>query len=110
MFARVWRIAGSTYPDTGTIEAIMGTVIRQVEQLPGYCGGYFLAGREGGALLRISFWDSLDHLRAADVMAKNAVTGMMVVTSGTSMSVDVCDVLVSDPPPPLRPHDAGEHW
>jgi hypothetical protein len=107
MFARVWRIAGSVYPDPDTIEALVGTVIAQIERLPGYCGGYFLAVREQGVIMRISFWDSLQHLRAADVMARNAVTGMMVVTDGASMSVEVCDVLVSDPPPPLRPHYLG---
>lgn len=40
-------------------------------------------------------------------MAKSAVTGMMVVTSGDSISVEVCDVLVSDPPPYARP-ERGE--
>ena len=86
----------------------MDSVIPQIERLPGYCGGYFLVERERGTVLRISFWDSLEHLHDADVMSKNAVTGMMVVTSGSSISVDVCDVLVSDPPPSVRPTARGK--
>jgi len=102
LFARVWRISGASYPESATIDAIVNTVIPQIERLQGYCGGYLLAEREGGAFLRVSFWDTLQHLHDADVMTTNAIAGVMVVTSGSTVSVDVCDVLMSDPPPPLR--------
>ena len=101
--ARVWRISGSSYPDDETFSAILHGTIPQIEKLPGYLGGYFLVERDRETILRISFWDTLEHLQAADVMARNAVTGMMVVTAGDSISVDVCDVLLSDPPPAVRP-------
>lgn len=108
LFARVWRITGANYLDAGTIDAIVDTVVPQIARLPGYCGGYVLAEREGGTFLRVSFWDSLEHLHDADVMTTNAIAGVMVVTSGTTVSVDVCDVLLSDPPPPLRSPDRSE--
>ncbi|WP_133058881.1 MULTISPECIES: hypothetical protein [unclassified Nocardioides] len=101
LLARVWRIADASYLEESTIDAIDAVVLPQIERLAGYCGGYLLADRDGGAILRISFWDSLVHLRAADVLATNAIAGMMVVTSGGTVSEDICEVVLSDPPPQL---------
>jgi hypothetical protein len=108
LFARVWRIAGGTALDPATVDALVESVVPQIARLPGYRGGYLLAECEGAAFLRVSFWDSLEHLHAADVMTSNAIAGVMVVTSGTTMTLDVCDVLMSDPPPRLRCTDRAE--
>lgn len=98
LFARTWRISGTTYPDQSTIDAILGSVLPRVQALPGYRGGYLLVERDRGAITTISFWDSLDAMKAADVLGKNVISGLMVVTAGQSMSVEVCDVLASSPP------------
>ena len=98
LFARVWRIEGAVHPDSATVATLVDTVLTRIERLPGYRGGYFLAATEGEGILTITFWNSLEELHAADVMGKNAVSGTMVVTAGTSMSVDVYDVLMRQSP------------
>lgn len=97
-FARSWRITGATDLDPVTVDAIVDNVVPQIEVLPGYLGGYLFVEREHETIMTITFWDSREHRAAADVMAKNAAAGIMVVTSGDDMAADKLDVLIGDPP------------
>lgn len=105
LFARVWRLGGSDYPDDTTVATLVDTVLPRIEQLPGYRGGYFLAAPGGGEIVTVTFWSSLAELHAADAVGNNSIAGTMVVTSGSSMSVEVYDVLMAQPP--FEPRTGG---
>jgi heme-degrading monooxygenase HmoA len=105
LYARSWRISGSGYPDAAALADLVQVLVPALEGLDGYRGGTMLVDRERGDLIATTFWDSLEHLEAGQVRARNAAAGATVLTQGVSMDVSICDVLMSHPIPRFLAHD-----
>ena len=105
LFARTWRLTGSAYPDRSALDDLVDVLLPQFESLEGYRGGNILVDRDNGDIFATTFWDSMDHLRAAQSRAANAAAGTLVIADASAMEVSVCDVLVSTPVPRLVNRD-----
>jgi hypothetical protein len=98
LYARSWRIAGHR-PDVAALLDLVEVLVPALETLAGYRGGSMIIDRDRGDLMATTYWDSLEHLEAGQVRARNAAAGALVVTDGSSMEVSICDVVMSHPVP-----------
>jgi hypothetical protein len=99
LYARSWRITGAGRPDVSSLRDLVEVLVPALETLEGYRGGTMLIDRGKGDLIATTFWDSLAHLEAGQVRARNAADGALVVTDGAAMEVSICDVVMSHPVP-----------
>lgn len=99
MYARAWRLTGAGRPDVAALRDLVEVLVPALETLEGYRGGSMLVDREKGDLIATTFWDSLEHLEASQVRARNAAAGALVVIEGAAMEVSICDVVMSHPVP-----------
>ena len=73
MYARLSRFAGLP-PERieGTIREFQEGVLSQLEQLDGYGGVQVMVDRAEGKAAAITYWETLDSLRASDRLADKA--------------------------------------
>jgi hypothetical protein len=107
LFARTWRLSGSSFPARDVLDDIVENLVPQIALLEGYRGGNLLVDRDCGDIIATTFWDSLEHLAAGQERAANAAAGTLVISEGSTMQVSVCDVLYNMPPSMVVDRDLG---
>ena len=107
LFARTWRLSNPGYPDRSALSALVEVVVPEIEALEGYRGGNIMVDRNGGDIYATTFWDTMEHLRAAHDKATNAAAGLLVISNGAAMEHRICDVVLSTPVPRVVNTDLG---
>ena len=112
LFARTWRLSGAAYPAADGMELVLEVILPGMAALPGFSGASVVIDRATGEVITTAFWDSLEHLEASAVAARNAsVAGGILADGATIEELRVCDVLAVVPTPAvadpgLRPPDS----
>jgi heme-degrading monooxygenase HmoA len=69
MFARLSTYQGSPIPPGGDIGTHSETIVRQVEDAPGFRGVYYLIDRTSGTAATLSLWEDEESMRASEERA-----------------------------------------
>ncbi len=100
LFARTWRLTGAAYPAPDGMELVLEVILPGMAALPGFSGATVVIDRATGEVITTAFWDSLEHLEASAVAARNAsVAGGILADGATIEELRVCDVLAVVPTP-----------
>lgn len=69
MFARLSTYQGSPVPDGGDVTASSEAVVRQVEDVPGFRGVYYLVDRATGVAKSLTLWEDERTMRDSEEQA-----------------------------------------
>ncbi|MFB7468960.1 hypothetical protein ACFCZ1_36680 [Streptomyces sp. NPDC056224] len=66
MFARLSTYQGSPVPATGDLTAHTEEIVRQVQDVPGFRGVYYLVDRASGKAKSLTLWEDEQTMRASE--------------------------------------------
>ncbi|MCX5192527.1 YdhR family protein [Streptomyces sp. NBC_00249] len=69
MFARLSTYQGSPVPDGGDLTAPSEAIVKQVEDVPGFLGAYYLVDRVSGKAVSLTLWEDERSMRASEETA-----------------------------------------
>ncbi|MFJ7592257.1 hypothetical protein ACIQZO_33805 [Streptomyces sp. NPDC097617] len=69
MFARLSTYQGSPVPAEGDVSAHSEAIVRQVQEVPGFRGVYYLVDRATGVARTLTLWDDERTMRDSEVEA-----------------------------------------
>ncbi|MGW0749864.1 hypothetical protein [Streptomyces sp. NPDC002587] len=69
MFARLSTYQGSPVPVTGDLTAHTEEIVRQVQDVPGFRGVYYLVDRASGKATSLTLWEDEQTMRASEDQA-----------------------------------------
>ncbi len=69
MFARLSTYQGSPVPAEGDLTAHSEEIVRQVQDLPGFRGVYYLVDRASGRATSLTLWDDERTMRESEEQA-----------------------------------------
>ncbi|MEU9231143.1 hypothetical protein [Streptomyces subrutilus] len=69
MFARLSTYQGSPVPAGGDLTAHSEEIVRQVQDLPGFRGVYYLVDRASGKATSLTLWDDERTMRESEEQA-----------------------------------------
>lgn len=69
MFARLSTYQGSPVPAEGDVTATSEALVRQVQDVPGFRGVYYLVDRASGKAKSLTLWDDEESMLASEERA-----------------------------------------
>ncbi|MET7617665.1 hypothetical protein [Streptomyces sp. NPDC005408] len=69
MFVRLSTYQGSPVPAEGDLTANWEAVLKEVQQVPGFRGVYYLVDRASGKAKSLTLWDDEQSMQASEVRA-----------------------------------------
>ncbi|MGW3625254.1 antibiotic biosynthesis monooxygenase [Streptomyces sp. NPDC000880] len=66
MFARLSTYQGSPVPAEGDLTANWEAIVKQVQEVPGFRGVYYLVDRTSGKATSLTLWDDQQAMQASE--------------------------------------------
>ncbi|MFE7775113.1 hypothetical protein ACFU5O_14655 [Streptomyces sp. NPDC057445] len=70
MFARLSTYQGSPVPAEGDLSATSEAVVKQVQEVPGFVGVYYLVDRPSGKVVSLTLWEDEVSMQASEEKAE----------------------------------------